>query len=141
VVRVQQSRIGVEVAGRIGEGGQSRSGEKSPEMSAARQQSARRPGCPVAGADESVTCQGLKQPMLGHRKRCTSSCDDVIDESHFNELECRFQVRSDQLVGLRRGDLTARVIVRNDESGRIVPQRLLHDDARMNRSTIERAAK
>jgi hypothetical protein len=65
-VRVHQLRI-VQVAGRNGGGGQSRSGKKSPEMSAARQQSARRPGCPVAGADESATYQGLKQPMLGHK--------------------------------------------------------------------------
>jgi hypothetical protein len=77
-VRVHQLRI-VQVAGRNGGGGQSRSGEKSPEMSAARQQSARRPGCPVAEADESETHQGLKQPMLGHRKRAFGARNNVID--------------------------------------------------------------
>jgi hypothetical protein len=98
-VRVHQLRI-VPVAGRNGGGGQSWFGEKSPELSAARQQSARRPASPGAGADESVTYQGLKQPMLGHRKRAFGARNNVIDESHLDELERRFQPRGDELVGL-----------------------------------------
>jgi hypothetical protein len=59
-VCVQQSRIGVKVAGRNGGGGRSRFDEKPPVKSVASQESAHRPRCPVAGTDVSVTSEGLE---------------------------------------------------------------------------------
>lgn len=56
----------------------------------------RRAGTPLADR------RGLQKPAFGHAQRGAAGCDDVIDQSHIDEVEGGFQSLRDQLIGLGR---------------------------------------
>src|SRR5690349_816892 len=66
--------------------------------------------------------------------------DEVIEHADVDEGECIAEPPRDQFVGLTRLRYAGRVVVRKDERGRVVLQRLPYDFARMNTGAVDGAA-
>src|ERR1700675_2534174 len=83
----------------------------------------------------------LQKSRFGERHRGTVADDDVIEQADVDQRERFLDSLGDQFVGLTRFGDAGRVIVRDDDRGRIALQSQLDDFARMHAGAVDRAAK
>ena len=80
----------------------------------------------------------LQQAPLGEANRRISGHHEVIKRPHIDECERLFERLSQQLVGSTRFGHSRRVVVREDDGGRVVRERSFHDFARKNAGLAQR---
>ena len=83
----------------------------------------------------------LEQTPLGERDDAVPRHDEVVERADVDQRERLLERRGQKLVRARGLRDAARMVVREDDAGRVVRERRLDDFARVDAGLRERAAK
>ena len=83
----------------------------------------------------------LYKSTFSKRDTLAARDHEVVEHAHINQCQCLVQPAGEHLVRTAGFRDTGWVIVEKDHGGRVHLQGLLHDDARMDRGTIDGALK
>src|SRR6185312_10720160 len=81
-----------------------------------------------------------EKPPLNERHGLRAAHDDVIQHAHVDEPQCILQFGCDSAIRLAGLRVSGRVVVCKDDSRRIALERVPHDLAWMDGSTVKRAS-